>query len=631
MREFCRSAGYLSGGARHLCVCFFLLSISGILAITPHRILLVHSFGRDYAPFNAFTETFRNELARQLGDALVFYDVNLESARVAEGNSELPFSTYLRELFEDRPPDLVVPIGGPAARFAQRQRVRLFPDTPMLIAATDERHIQAPLFGTNETAVCCRSDPTTVIDGLLQVLPATTNVAVIIGDSPLERFWLEELHQDFQRFTDHVGFTYYNHLSFSQMQKEVSKLPPRSAIFFGILYVDAQGVPFAGLQSLSILHSVANAPIFGIHDSQLGYGVVGGPMLPITKMAVNTAKVGVRILRGEVAGTIKVPSEPPSITVYDWRELQRWGISERRLPPGSIIRFREPGLWELYKGWIFLGFGVFCAAVVGLHFRHKTQVRAAEEGQAAFTRQLILSQEEERKRIAGELHDGLAQVLVMMKNKIALLRSKIRQDPNEAGRSLDELAVTASQALAEVRTISQALRPAAVEQTGITGAIEWLAHQASESATARFSIDIENFDDLLPRALDINLYRIVQEGLNNVLKHAQASNVILEVKRLPGQLSVSIFDDGVGFDVDARRNVGDWRKSPVSLGLVSMTERAKLLGGNFEIKSAQGRGTRLDLTIPLEPFRNGWKQDNQTSAKKRPAVIKATKDEIPIR
>ena len=610
MRECSESARYQAPGAFHLTLCFLLLSVSGVLAATPHRVLLVHSFGRDYTPYNTFTETFRNELAKEMGDGLVFFDVNLESARVTGGNSEVLFSSYLRELFDDSPPDLVIPIGGPAARFAQSQRPRLFPAAPMLIAATDERHVQESLFGTNDAALCCRIEAATVIEGLLHVLPNTTNVAVVIGDSKLEKFWVKEFQHDVERFTNHIAFTYYNDLSFPQMKQAVSKLPPRSAIFFTMLYVDARGAPFAGLQSLATLHSAANAPIFGVHDFQLGYGVVGGPMLAITKMAVRTADVAARILRGEVAGTIKAPSELASTPIYDWRELQRWGISEAHLPRGSIIQFRQPGFWELYQGWVLTGLGFFCAALVGLHFQHKAQLKSAEERQTAFTRQMIVSQEEERKRIAGELHDGLGQFLVIISNKVALLRSRIGPDSTEAGKSLDELSATASQALGEVRTISQALRPAAIEQVGITGAIEWMVRQVSEGSTAKFSIEIDNIDNLLPEELEMNLYRVVQEGLNNVLKHSQATIVIVELKRLPDRLAISMSDNGVGFDTEARRGGNHRAANGVSLGLISMAERAKLLRGNLEITSTPRRGTRLDLTIPVETSRNGHKPAN---------------------
>jgi len=150
--------------------------------------------------------------------------------------------------------------------------------------------------------------------------------------------------------------------------------------------------------------------------------------------------------------------------------------------------------------------------------------------------------------------------------------------------------------------MSQALRPVALEQVGVTAALEAMAHQASESSTAAFSVEIEDIDGLLPKQLEINLYRIVQEGLNNVLKHADAGRVVLEVKRLPDRLSVSLFDDGIGFDLNGRQNGGDTRQGKASLGLVSMTERAKLLGGSLDIKSTQGTGTRLTLPFPWSRF-----------------------------
>ena len=594
-----------------LLIGFLLLSHRDITAATPHRVLLVHSFGSDYAPFDAFTRTFRNQLAEQMGEALVFYDVDLASARVAGESSEVPFTAYLTLLFEDQQPDLVVTIGGPAARFAQRQRSRLFPSQPMLISAVDEVNVQSSLLPANDVAVCCRSDPAVEIENILQLLPATTNIAVVIGTSPLEKFWMEILQRDFQRFTNRVGFRYYNDLSFSQIQREVSHLPPRSAIFFGLLYVDAQGVPFSGQHVLSTLHGLANAPMFGSHETQLGYGIVGGRLLPITKLANTTVGAAIRLLRGEAASSIKIGVEPLSTPIYDWRELNRWGISEKQLPAGSIIRFREPGFWQLYKGRMLLGVGILCALLAAFHLRQAAQLRAAEEGRAAFTRQMILSQEDERRRIAGELHDGLAQVLVIMKNQLKLLRPKVAQSPPEALKAIDQLTRSTSQALDEVRAISHALRPAALEQVGLTGAIETLAREVSESSSATFSIEIDRVDDLIPPGSDINLYRIVQEGLNNVLKHARATHVSLEIKRLPdNNLYVSIFDNGAGFDLETRRNGAATGETKVSLGLVGMTERAKLLSGNLDIKSSKGIGTRVTLTVPLDQKRHQTMPDN---------------------
>jgi len=223
--------------------------------------------------------------------------------------------------------------------------------------------------------------------------------------------------------------------------------------------------------------------------------------------------------------------------------------------------------------------------------------RLKDARQNVFAEQMILSEENERKRIAGELHDGLGQMLVMLINQIRLLGSKVRQDPGALATALEGFEKRASAALAEVRAISQSLRPTALEQIGISAAIELLARESSETSNAAFSINVESVDGLLPEGLDINLYRIVQEGLSNILKHAKPKRIILDVKRSPGAVSVSLVDDGIGFDT-ARLDRSGRPQATSSAGLVNMVERAKLLGGNLEIKSTPGMGTRLLLTIP---------------------------------
>jgi len=564
----------------------------------PSRVLLLHSFARDFAPTDAFSETFRTELAQQMGGAVIYYDINLESARFDGGQPEGPFASYLVSLFASNRLDLIVPIAGPAARFAQAHRAYLFPDTPMLIAATEQRHINFAAFATNDTAVSISNAPAGIIRTILQVLPGTTNVAVVIGNSPLEKFWLEELRREFQPFTERVSFNWFNTLSFAEMQKRVSSLPPCSAIFYALLYVDAQGVPHSGQQALASLHAVANAPIFGYHDTQMGFGVVGGPLSAIEELGRNTAGVAARILRGESAESIMIPMQVAGRQIYDWRELQRWGISERNLPAGSIVLFRQRSVWDVYKWRILLAVATACAAAGVVYYMHVSRLQATHRAQAAFTRELILSQENERKRIAGELHDGLGQDLLLIKNRIGMLAVTAKYEP-EVARQLGELSVTASRTIGEVRSISQGLRPAALEQVGLTKAVDWMIEQIGEASTTKFTSEIDNLDGALGPDLEINLYRIVQEALNNVIKHAQATEVMVVARREPGQITVSILDNGRGFDSNDQEAERCRQGRKATLGLAGMAERAKLLDGHIEIQSTPGIGTKVTLMVPL--------------------------------
>jgi hypothetical protein len=175
----------------------------------------------------------------------------------------------------------------------------------MLIAATDPRQLQDTAFTDRDAVVAVKTDIPGVVKNILWLLPETSNVAVVLGNSLLEKFWLQELRRELQPFTNRISFLWFNELSFEKMLKRAAALPPRSAIFYGLLLVDADGVPHEEDRALANLHAVANAPIFGAFDSQLGLGIVGGAVVSAQELSRVTAGVAVRILRGESRGVHK--------------------------------------------------------------------------------------------------------------------------------------------------------------------------------------------------------------------------------------------------------------------------------------------------------------------------------------
>ena len=196
----------------------------------------------------------------------------------------------------------------------------------------------------------------------------------------MEKFWADEFRRESQKFANRVNFTWYNQLSFEEIKIRAAALPPRSVIFYGFLVVDAAGVPYENDGALKSLYAVANAPIFGLYDSQLGIGVVGGSLLRNQDVGFKAASVALRILRGEVPSSILTEPIEPSAPIYDWRELQRWGISEARLPPGSVVRFREPTFWDRYR-WYIVGALAIIAIEAVLIFGlllHRARRRRAE-------------------------------------------------------------------------------------------------------------------------------------------------------------------------------------------------------------------------------------------------------------
>ena len=358
-------------------------------AAEPKRVLLLHSFGWSFQAEDAFASYLRTDLAEKWPHPLDRYEVSLEIARFPDGERDDAAAAYLRALFPIHPPDLIITMVSPAARFIQRHRRDLFPSTPAIFAALDARAIRDATLTPNDTMVAVSIDLNAVIENILRTLPTTTTLAIVIGDSPIEKFWVNEFLQAVRPFEGRVKPVFMNDLSLGEIRKRVATMPPASAIYFGDLVVDAQAIPHRQEDVLAELHAVANAPIFGQYEYQLGGGIVGGPLLSVRTLSRKTAEVAARILAGASPGDIRTPPQKLGKPEFDWRELRRWGIRQADLPPNSAVSFREPTLWEQYRWYVFgvVSFSALQAIlIIGLLLnwlrlrRAHDQLRTSEEG-----------------------------------------------------------------------------------------------------------------------------------------------------------------------------------------------------------------------------------------------------------
>lgn len=322
------------------------------------EILIVHSFGRDFSPYAEVSEAFRQRLAELSPDPVVFVDASLEMARFDGEDRDAPLLDYLGAVYRPDPPDLVVPIGAQAAMFCTRHRDSLFPEAPMLFLGVDRRRL-GPLDELPDTAaVGYDLDLKQVLANVLQLLPDTEQVHLVMGATPLERFWEQALLNEWSEFSDRVTVHPLSHRPFTEMVEVVTELPPNSAVFIGILNLDAAGVPHHAERALQTLRQHSNAPIFGVVPRQLGLGIVGGPLLPSPAIGEAGAEIAAGILAGKPTSSfppVSFPFDPPS---YDWRQLKAWNIPLHRLPQEATIRFRPPGLWEEHGTVILIALAV---------------------------------------------------------------------------------------------------------------------------------------------------------------------------------------------------------------------------------------------------------------------------------
>jgi len=260
-----------------------------------------------------------------------------------------------------------------------------------------------------------------------------------------------------------------------------------------------------------------------------------------------------------------------------------------------------PPFWRTW--WFLSGLLLAVAglAVYGYKYRIR-QLERKQEAREAFTKQLIDSQESERKRIAGELHDGLGQDLLVIKNS-ALFALNMTEPGSPAQEQFNEISSMTSRALEDVRQITYNLRPYHLDQLGLREAIEFMLEKAASASAIRFSAEIDEVDGLFSKEAEVNLYRIVQESVNNIVKHSGASQAKVALKcdgPEGSHVQLRVEDNGRGFQTNPATSSELRRRG---FGLIGIAERARMLGGKESIQSVPGQGTIITVNLTLRERR----------------------------
>jgi signal transduction histidine kinase/ligand-binding sensor domain-containing protein len=278
--------------------------------------------------------------------------------------------------------------------------------------------------------------------------------------------------------------------------------------------------------------------------------------------------------------------------------------------PAASTRLRvvvEPPFW---KSWWFLllaGSAVLGLGVMAYQTR-VGQLERARQAQENFSRQLLTSQERERQRIAAELHDSLGQRLVVIKNlTLLLLQSKLA--PAQAQQQIGDISEETSRAIHEVKEISYNLRPHQLEQVGLTKTLQGLVKQVAHASGIAITAELDPLDQLFAPADEINFYRIVQEGLNNIVKHSSATTAQLIILCKDTHVEMTLQDNGRGIanlgwlnaNGITQANLPSASRQPPAggFGLKGIAERVRMLGGTYTLESAPGAGTRLQIKLAL--------------------------------
>jgi len=241
--------------------------------------------------------------------------------------------------------------------------------------------------------------------------------------------------------------------------------------------------------------------------------------------------------------------------------------------------------WFLWRASALLL--VFLGIIVYLYFKAVERNKKEFE---EFKTKIIESQEKDWKIIAGELHDSIGQNLSAINIFLHQNLKKINEGITDID-SLNKSSELIVETLDEVRRISQRLYPKQIERLGLTVSIEAMVQRLVEATGISFTRNIENIDSFLTKENEVQYFRVIQELLNNIIKHAEASSVVLSIKKSKIFIISEVEDNGVGFDLNDKMSAG--------FGLMNIDERIRILKGTYDIKSGIGKGTKFRITIPL--------------------------------
>jgi len=599
------------------------------------KVLVLHSFGREFKPWSEYAKAIRLELERQSSWPLDIQEHALISARSSDDNPENAFVDYLGALFSQRPPDLIVSIGAPAANFVQRHRKKLFPASPMILTVVDQRRVKYSVLGPNDTVVAVAIDYHAAIANILQVLPNTDHVAMVVGTSPIEQFWRAEIARESQPLEDRIRITWFDTLSFEDILKAAASLPPNSAIFWELMIVDAAGVVHEESKALTQLHAVANAPIFSYTDAFFGREIVGGPHVPVLEAAQQVGAVAARILGGENAGSIKVAPVGMGVPKFDWREMQRWGIPESRLPPGSEIYFRRPTAWELYRAYIFAAVGaLLLQTLVILWLLYEHRRRQAAEVLARSTMAELSNVN--RLATAGELSASIAHevkqpLTAVASNAYAALNwlAAGRLNVDEARKSLNQI-VTATQ---RANDIVSGIRTMLSRDQQAKGDVDLNELILSVLAVGRLNlrkagIEVETqLDETIPlvEGNRIQLQQVIMNLVTNAVEAMRTTRVrtlrVRSGRTESGNVRIRIEDTGIGIQPVHRDRIFkplfSTKSDGMGMGLSICRSIVEAHGGQISnLESPQG-GTVFEIKLP-SASEKAQKQTGEKSARHKP-------------
>jgi len=559
--------------------------------------------------------TLRSRLDREFGTNIDIHMEYVDTFRDDEEERRL-LRDFIRHKYAGKSFDVVIPISNSAVQFLRQYGQELFPDVP-IVAWGGRREVEIWPPPPPITAVFVKTDVPASFQFIRDLQPDVQRVYLVAGGAPRDHVLLGTFRSALGASRAGMAVDYLVGLSVEELQVELAHLPPRSAVLWLSVTADGAGRRLINRDTLAHVCRTANAPVYGLAASLLDTGIVGGWLADQAALSEATADIAVRVLRGARVEDIP-PRQLASVPMVDWRVLRRWGIGESRLPAGTVVRYREPTVWDAYK-WRILGGVAVCLAeavlIVALLLQ-RVRRRRAETTAAELRRELThLSRVDTIGELSGALAHELTQPLTAILSNAQAAQRLLASEPPDIAQVREALVdivdddVRAGLVIRRLRGMLKRTETVA-QPVDLNEAIRDVLQLARGDLHAR---GVSVYSDLQPGipAVIGDRVQLQQVLLNLIFNACDAMAGLVPAQRRLTVATASDGADGVGVSVADRGTgiaAGDVEKifqpfvtskqDGLGLGLAICRTIVTDHGGRLWATNNEGAGATLHVALP---------------------------------
>jgi signal transduction histidine kinase len=610
--------------------CLVLLLLLGVAlpaAAQERRVVLLYDERPDLPGLALLDTRLAGTLRAGLPVGVEVYREAMDLSRfTADGYPDL-FSDYLRAKYSGKRIDVVIAVLGPALDFALAHGAEAFPGAAIVFCAIDRRELDARRLPANVTGVILKREFAPTLDLALRLHPGTRRVVHIAGSSDFDLRLVEAARDEYAAAHPEVEVDFLLGVPLPDLLDTLAHLRPRTVVLYSTMFTDSAGRPYVPHEVAARIASAAAAPVYGFVDQYLGRGIVGGHLYSLDAHAGEAARLALRVLGGASPSSIPPVERPVGTDMFDWRQLGRWGIDERRLPAGSVVRYRHVSPWERYRttiltilGALLLQSALIVALLVERRVRRRAQAalreseaRAAEQRRemAHLGRVAVLG--ELSAALAHEINQPLAAILVNARAAQLLLEGGATRSAELRAILADIAAddIRAGEVIRRVRGLvskgesePQLLSPSEVVGEALELARSDLQHRGVHIRTRFSSPAARIFGDRV---------QLQQVLLNLIINACDAMADVLPGERLlvvstsshDGAARIEVSDRGSGIAPETLESVFEpfvtTKRHGLGLGLAICRSIVTAHGGSMLALNNPEGGATLVVSLPLAP------------------------------